>query len=43
MNVGVEDDFIFHYQGVLRLTIVEAKNLMHCDFGFFGSGQVRDG
>ena len=28
-----------HSKGVLRLTIVEAKNLMHCDFGFFGSGQ----
>ena len=25
--------------GVLRITVVEAKNLMHCDFGFFGSGQ----
>ena len=26
-------------EGVLRITIVEAKNLMQCDIGLFGRGQ----
>ena len=26
-------------EGVLRVTIVEARNLMQCDFGLFGRGQ----